>query len=134
MLGGDAVPQPAPLQRPLQGRGKLAHLPIEGHVGHLKPGVGCRGRATVRHALDLHEARQASLHQRCVAFHLVLDVEALHQRQAEHGPVAVALLAEDVQTSLEALTKVSVEGPVDPAQGLLVRRVDRHVQLRDCLQ
>ncbi|PNY27304.1 hypothetical protein TCAP_02770 [Tolypocladium capitatum] len=116
VFGGDAVLEPPCAEARFQSLDEVAHLPVERDVGHAEAGVGRRGRAAVRHALDLDEAGQAALDQLGISLGLVLDVEALDQRQAEYRAVPEALLAQDIQASLEPLPEVSVKRPVDLAQ------------------
>ncbi|KAK1846947.1 hypothetical protein CCHR01_10400 [Colletotrichum chrysophilum] len=93
MLRRDAILKPLLIEPLLQGRHEFRNFPVERHVGHAQAGVGCRGGAAVRDALDLHEARQPLLDELRVPLNLVVDVEALDERKAEDGAMLEALLA-----------------------------------------
>ncbi len=134
MLGGDAVVQPALPQLLVERGHELGDLGVERDVGHGEAGAGARRGPAVRDALDLDEAREAALDEVRVPLDLVVDVEALDEGEAEDGAVLEALLAEDVETPLEPLPEVAVQGSVDLAQGLLVARVDGDVELCHGLQ
>ncbi|KZL87717.1 hypothetical protein CI238_05560 [Colletotrichum incanum] len=134
MFRRDAVLETLLIEPLLQRLNELRYFPVEGNVGHAQASVGRRRGAAVRDTLDLDEAGQTLLHELSVALDLVVNVEALDQGQAEDGAVLKALLPQDIQTPLKALPEVPMQGAVDLAEGLLVRGIDRDVQLRHGLE
>ncbi len=131
MLRRNAIIKATPRKGIIERHDESAHLVVEGHVLHRKAGAGRRGRATVRDALNLDEAREGLLDEIGVALGLGVDVEALDEREAEDGPLDEALLPQDGQAALEAVPEVAVQRAVDAAQRLLIAGVDADVQLRD---